>query len=265
MLVPALHGEGLLVLWGNIDTTTVNEDALNEWWTNEHLPERLRLPGFIRARRYCGPLRNDRSRAYFACYEVSKLEHLRSESYMESLNSPTPNTEQFMPALAKMNRSACSIICSTSRMYHPRFARGLSGNWMASIVFIIPHSEPESEQVLNTRISDAFLPRAITLPGVSSFNLAREDDLTTQIGSTSKSYAGVQFEEGDKSARRDNKRYTALIEFSVPVMPGDSKPSIVQNTVESFIEQIMTLGATGVTWDAYQLLCSMGPNVINDP
>lgn len=48
---PGFGGEDL-ILWGCIDSATTDEDALNHWWTYEHLPERLRLPGVQRARRY---------------------------------------------------------------------------------------------------------------------------------------------------------------------------------------------------------------------
>ncbi|KAF2240504.1 hypothetical protein BU26DRAFT_572689 [Trematosphaeria pertusa] len=52
-----LLGSAALILWGAISPSSrTDEAALNDWWTNEHLPERLRLPGFRRARRYRGLL-----------------------------------------------------------------------------------------------------------------------------------------------------------------------------------------------------------------
>ncbi|KAL2423828.1 hypothetical protein ABEF94_008553 [Exophiala dermatitidis] len=52
-----LRGTASLIIWGSIKkkttttSTTVDEEALNAWWTNEHLPERLAIPGFLRTRR----------------------------------------------------------------------------------------------------------------------------------------------------------------------------------------------------------------------
>lgn len=100
-----IEKEGMLLVWGAIDRDATGENALNDWWTNEHLPERLRLPGFQHAHRY----RALESANYLARYEVSDVRNLVSKEYMEALNQPTPRTKHFMPCLAAMNRSACRL------------------------------------------------------------------------------------------------------------------------------------------------------------
>src|SRR5689334_329520 len=105
----SMDAKGMLILWGEVDSDTTDENALNDWWTNEHLPERLRLPGFLRARRYCSLESIERKREYLAWYEVSDVQDLVSEKYLYALNNPTPKTKQFMPCLSTMNRSACRV------------------------------------------------------------------------------------------------------------------------------------------------------------
>ena len=44
-------GEGILIVWADIPAEI--EDDYNEWYNREHMPDRiLRMPGFLRGRRY---------------------------------------------------------------------------------------------------------------------------------------------------------------------------------------------------------------------
>ena len=44
-------GTGVLIVWTDIPPTI--EDEFNAWYDHEHLPDRiLRMPGFLRGRRY---------------------------------------------------------------------------------------------------------------------------------------------------------------------------------------------------------------------
>src|SRR4051794_28166209 len=65
------------------------EDTLNRWYDEEHLAERLAMPGFLGARRYRsaeGPAR------YLALYDLADLDALTSSEYVHSKQHPTPLT-----------------------------------------------------------------------------------------------------------------------------------------------------------------------------
>ncbi|KAF8180902.1 hypothetical protein K438DRAFT_1938093 [Mycena galopus ATCC 62051] len=105
MTSSSLAGAGLLIIWGSISPTEVDEPTFNDWWTNEHLPERLALPGFLRCRRFVDPATSTAPESkYLVWYEVDDPKALVSPQYMEKLDNPTPRTARFMPLLATLQR-----------------------------------------------------------------------------------------------------------------------------------------------------------------
>jgi hypothetical protein len=95
---------GLLAIWHRVAPT---QDAeLNAWYEDEHLAERLSVPGFRTARRYRAA---DDPLAYCALYELDAADVLRSPAYLARLASPTPRTRAVMPAFLDVTRAACRI------------------------------------------------------------------------------------------------------------------------------------------------------------
>ena len=53
---PTQHiGSTILVVMMEVDPA--HEDDFNRWYNDEHLPERLEIPGYISARRYASAVR----------------------------------------------------------------------------------------------------------------------------------------------------------------------------------------------------------------
>ena len=86
------------------DIVAAAEDEFNRWYPQQHIPERLGLPGFRTARRYralgSGP-------AYMAVYECDSVDVLGTKAYLERLAHPTEWTRKMMPSFRNMLRSAC--------------------------------------------------------------------------------------------------------------------------------------------------------------
>ncbi len=83
-------------------------DAVEEhdhWHTQEHLPERLSIPGFLRGTRWVA---QDAQPRYFVMYEVESLDTLTSAAYLERLNKPTPWTTKMMAHYRGMGRGFCT-------------------------------------------------------------------------------------------------------------------------------------------------------------
>lgn len=78
------------------------EDEFNRWYQNEHLPERLGVPGFRNVRRY---VTQEASLQYFAVYETDDPDVLTSPAYCARLGDPTPWTQRVMPAFRNMHRT----------------------------------------------------------------------------------------------------------------------------------------------------------------
>ena len=190
------EAEGLLILWASIDPTAVDEGALNDWWTHEHLPERLSLPGFQRARRYRALQRQNGQNEYLALYQASSLQHLASTEYLHALNHPTRRTAQFMPSLAKMSRFACESISSKSLLVplsnEPADARDML--FMAVYQVATQRLEHDLFRAIGEHI-DAALDGCSVL--ITRAQLAQVDQQVTNIGSASKSYDGVRFKSAE--------------------------------------------------------------------
>jgi len=76
------------------------EDAFNEWYDTEHVPELLECPGFESARRFTAIEGIDGSPHYLAVYEMSGMEAFRSPEYLKlrarTLDDRTPLARSVM-------------------------------------------------------------------------------------------------------------------------------------------------------------------------
>jgi hypothetical protein len=95
---------GLLAVWNDI--AAEDEAEFNAWYVEEHVPERLGIPGILSARRYrdaAAPL------SYAAIYDTESVAALASPAYLERLANPTPRTRAVMPRFRNMTRAVCAI------------------------------------------------------------------------------------------------------------------------------------------------------------
>lgn len=67
------------------------EDTLNRWYDEEHLAERLQVPGILSARRYVAV---EGAPRYLAMYELESPAVVHSDPYLEQKQNPTPLTEE---------------------------------------------------------------------------------------------------------------------------------------------------------------------------
>lgn len=105
----ALSGDGFLAMWHDIAPAA--EEEYNLWHTQEHMPERVRIPGFKVARRYVDW--NLEVHRYFTLYEGQTIETFNSPDYLARLNGPTSWTRQMMPAFRNFVRGACRTVATT--------------------------------------------------------------------------------------------------------------------------------------------------------
>ncbi len=100
----ALLGSAAMLLWYDIVPELTGEH--DEWHTREHFPERVGIPGFIRAQRWVAISPGPR---YFVAYEVADIDVLSGAPYLERLNNPTPWTSRTMPSFRGMVRGFCTL------------------------------------------------------------------------------------------------------------------------------------------------------------
>lgn len=245
-----LRGTAVLIIWGTTDSST-DETALNAWWTNEHLPERLAIPGFQRTRRFYA-LDDSKSPAqsqYLVLYEVSSLATLTSKPYMAALNNPTPGTRKFMPVLASMNRSACHVLHSAVRPEFSSCAGGGTAATMAHLVFEAP-ADANRTRLKNWLVETAW-SELTSHASPLALHILEHDDAATRSGSSTKSYDEVRFEEskGDSPGR-----WMVVIEFAEPFASPFGK---YQELTQTLVEQLTKFDVGRVEARYFGLICMM--------
>lgn len=101
-----IQGKGFLGLWHDIEASA--EPDYHQWHTLEHMPERVSLPGFLRARR--GVNWEHQHQRYLTVYEGAELEAFRSPEYLERLNKPTAWSSKMAPSFRNFLRVACETV-----------------------------------------------------------------------------------------------------------------------------------------------------------
>ncbi len=88
-------GKGLLLVTMDVDEEY--EEELNDWYDEEHVPERLAGPGFVSARRFrlCEGSSAGQSR-YLAIYELDSPQVLDTPEYL-ALVPPTRRWTALLP------------------------------------------------------------------------------------------------------------------------------------------------------------------------
>jgi hypothetical protein len=95
------------------------EEEFNAWYDDEHIPERLAIPGFRSARRWVS------ERTYLATYELDALAVLSSPAYLSRYEKPTPWSRRCLSKCAVFKRWACEQVEPGDADPHPA-AKGLA-------------------------------------------------------------------------------------------------------------------------------------------
>lgn len=161
-----LLGSGVLAIWSSIELD--NDMEYNDWYTHQHLPERVGIPGFLRGRRYVGTQADDARLQYFALYETENVGVLASAAYLERLNHPSDWTTQVLPLFRNGSRTA-GIVTAT-------LGQGIGG-CAATLEF---GPEPGTSASLRQWLVDEALPRAISDRGMVAIHLCESDSGVTE-------------------------------------------------------------------------------------
>ncbi|WP_399677249.1 hypothetical protein [Xenophilus sp.] len=98
-------GRAALAMWWRMAPEMRAE--FEHWHAHEHFPERLGIPGFLRAARWTAA---DGGEGIFVMYELRDHDVLSSAPYLERLNAPTPWSTRLMPHHRDMVRSQCHVL-----------------------------------------------------------------------------------------------------------------------------------------------------------
>jgi hypothetical protein len=96
------QSSGILAIWH--DMVPEHEQALNDWYNQEHHGERVAIPGFFTARRH---IALEGSPKFFVFYETTDPSVLETPAYLDRVNTPSPWTQRSMPHYRNTNRLVC--------------------------------------------------------------------------------------------------------------------------------------------------------------
>ena len=157
-----MAGRGVLAFWH--DVAPGSDAEFDHWHLSEHIPERIAVPGFLRARRY---VTLDAPPKYFYFYETESLETLRSPAYLARLGDPTPWTRRTMPLVRNNKRTACRVLTSAGA--------GLGG--VIATLELGPRAGHEDE--LRSWLTGTALRAAAEHPGIVATHLLEGDASTS--------------------------------------------------------------------------------------
>jgi len=102
------EAKAFLAIWHDIDPAMAAE--WHRWHSEEHMAERVAIPGFLAGRRYMKLAARDQ--VCFTLYEGRDLAVFASPAYRARLDAPTPWTRRMAPAFRNLVRGACRRIAS---------------------------------------------------------------------------------------------------------------------------------------------------------
>jgi hypothetical protein len=153
----AKKGRGLLMVY--VDVPTEVEDEFNRWYNEEHIPERLSIPGVLNAARYVAVRGGPK---HLACYELSEPEAYFTDIWQNFLNNPTAWSKRMAPTVVGRN-----FVRNLYRLFYPEdVSEDVAQADMAPALLVgrmtVP---PPLEDTWNRAYHEERLPLYRTIPG----------------------------------------------------------------------------------------------------
>ena len=150
-------GRGLLMVFTDVPPDV--EEEFNRWYNEEHIPERLSIPGVLDAARYVA-LRGGPK--HLACYELADSDAWHSEEWQRWLNNPTPWSRRMSPGVV-----GTTYIRNLYQLLYPDpVPAETAGAGMAPVVLVGRMSVPtELEGQFNLAYNNDRLPLCASIPG----------------------------------------------------------------------------------------------------
>ena len=154
----AKKGTGLLMVW--CDVPADKEAEFDRWYNEEHLAERLAIPGFLSAARYVAVKGGPKHLAY---YELESPAVLQSAAYRKVQDNPTPWTQRSGPGAV-----ATTFIRNVYTMIHPRALTSvIADSGMAPALQIGRMDVPAGvDREWNDWYNTVYVPNYEKVPGV---------------------------------------------------------------------------------------------------
>ena len=181
------------ILIAAMDFSDVAEDEFHDWYDTEHIPERLRVPGFLNAERWIGV---QNPKVSLALYDLETVGVLHSPAYQAVGGANgTPWTK-------RVGARTKPIIRLEGEQLRPGDAAAPSG--AANLLLIAMNVAPEEENEFNEWYNTEHIPALGSVPGTLCARRYRGTGAT--------------------------QRYTAIYHFANPDVPYSNAWKTAANT-----------------------------------
>jgi len=153
----AKKGDGLLMVYS--DVAAEHDEEYNRWYNEEHIPERLSIPGVLNAARYEAVQGGPR---YLACYELESADTWHSGEWQKWLREPTEWSKRMSPSVI----GTAYIRNLYTRIYPDHVPEETAQAGMAPVVLVGRMSvPPELDEQFNLAYNTDRLPMCASIPG----------------------------------------------------------------------------------------------------
>lgn len=170
----SLAGEGAVAIWHDI--APEGRAEFYAWHGEEHMPERVGIPGFLRGRRYVAI---DADLEFFNLYEAQTVEVLKGQDYSARVNAPTPWTF----SAVKHFRSVARAICRVSHTSGPA-----QGGLIATLRYDVPDNIASAHKAALLR---GLVPDLLATRGVAGVHLLTADAQASGAATAEQTARGV--------------------------------------------------------------------------
>jgi hypothetical protein len=153
----AKKGNGLLMVLSEVPAE--HDAEFNRWYNEEHIPERLSIPGVLNAARYEAVVGGPK---YLACYELASPDAWHSDAWQKWLNNPTEWSRRMSPSVI-----GTAYIRNLYRRIHPQDVPAETAQAdMSPVILVGRMSVPaELEDPFNDAYNNERLPLCLSIPG----------------------------------------------------------------------------------------------------
>lgn len=130
------------------------EEEFNAWYDEEHLAERLAIPGFRSATRWVADVPPGAGK-YLATYELDSLGVLASPAYLKRFQNQTPWSRRCLGKTVVFKRCACEQVEPGAADPHPRARAVLLNNETGNALQVRRFVSEDGERITLCELADS--------------------------------------------------------------------------------------------------------------
>jgi hypothetical protein len=142
------------LLFSQMEPPAGAEAEFHDWYNNQHIPERMRIPGFAEAIRY-EQLGDAETARYLACYFLDDVAALSTPEYLKLKSDPGERTARMLREVRRFTRYICDQTSDTGAADEP-----------TGILYVVAFSVPESDRAdFDGWYDEEHVPLLMKVPG----------------------------------------------------------------------------------------------------